>query len=271
MLISIFSPKGGTGCSVTSAVFAHCLSESAETLLIDACQGDQHVIAGVDSAQYSFDDWCTSATPTCESLENISTIVDHNLRLVTSAGASVSHHLLPFETRSVLTDQICSFSGHCVVDLGQRSDAFAHDIVQASDVVVMVVRQSYQHLYGATHHPILSHVDVCVVVEESGRSISVKQMIDTLSLSCVIELEERRDFARTIDAGVLMQRMPNQLRAPIAAFVNDALEDAVQTHDVFDDLSARNDSSFWNDTHKENYLSSLYKRSAVSLLKRDIS
>jgi cellulose biosynthesis protein BcsQ len=250
VLISIISPKGGSGCSVVSCVVAYCLADKAQTLLVDACKGDISILSDIDDFRYSFDEWCVSDVPTAESLINISEDVSPDLAVVAGLSGpssldSASTGFFSYEKRSHLVDELCKVDRHCVVDLGQRTDLLAQDIVAASDLVLCVLRQCYVGLYRATHHPFVSRVDAFVVIEESGRSISVSQIAETLHADVVIEMQARRDFARVIDAGVLLYRMPVQLRTPVESFLRDVMDTSHNPDDIFTETTKRNNESFW--------------------------
>lgn len=261
MLFSVFSPKGGVGTTVTSVLFAKSCSQTVPTLVIDACGGDLEAVVASDiEPRYCFDDWMNSAEPTSTSLEKISVSLTSNLDFV--AGSVRNQVLAPEDEissrgaendgirRQRITDALIQREGHCVIDLGNRVDDLAHEIIQSSDIVVMVLRQCYLGLWRAMTHLFREHVDVCVVVGESGRSISTNEIARTLGFLTVVEIDARRDFARTIDAGVLIHRTPEKLIGPVGAYVNDIMDEKRElmvAHDVFEDVSHRNSQPFWSD------------------------
>jgi hypothetical protein len=70
-------------------------------------------------------------------------------------------------------------------------------------------------------HPFRKNIDVVLVIEESGRTITSKQITSALKLNCVIEVEARRDYAKSIDAGVMLFRTPKNMISSIDHFVDD--------------------------------------------------
>ncbi|HMS25377.1 MAG TPA: hypothetical protein PKB15_06815 [Acidimicrobiia bacterium] len=261
MLFSVFSPKGGVGTTVSSVLFAKSCAQSVPTLVIDACEGDLEAVVASDiEPRYCFDDWVNSAEPTSTSLEKISVPLKHNLDFVAgsvrdpaSSGKGVSSSRGGENDgirRQQIIDALTQREGDCVIDLGNRADDLAQEIIQSSDIVVMVLRQCYLGLWRAMTHTFREHVDVCVVIRESGRSIASNEIARTLGVLTVIEIDARRDFARTIDAGVLIHRTPEKLIGPVSSYVNDIKDEKHELrvdNDVFEDASFRNSQPFWRD------------------------
>jgi hypothetical protein len=243
VLISVFSPKGGVGTSTIAALFARALSANGSTMLVDGCASDLSVVIGQDEkAQFCFDEWVLSEEPSTATLERISVDIDRNLRFV-EGGSSFA---LPEETQWVI-GQLAAID-QVVIDLGTRDDQLTRDIRQASDISVVVLRACYLGLSRAMHKAHDS--DVCVVVKEPGRTITSAQIAEALKVPAVIEIDARRDYAKAIDAGVLMYRTPAAMITPIKNFLSENAELQNGIHDVddvFDGLRSRNDKSFWHE------------------------
>ncbi len=277
MLISIISPKGGTGCSTTSALFGISSAKDAQTLLIDGCNGDLHGIINPDSAsKYSFLQWCISSAPDTLSLEKIAHSIDKHLFFVSSeydekmevdnAALNVlkSTSTITYEKRHSIVEAISRYNGNCVVDLGQRNDLLAQAILDASDVIVMTLKQCFLSLTAATRHPFIDKVDVITVLKESGRSISSQQIMKTLSKEVLIEIQARRDWAKTIDAGVLTRRTPASMIAPIDLFMQDQSEihrDRYDPNEKRIEFEDKDNIDFWSRgvEHNTNSFSSARK------------
>ena len=261
MLVSVFSPKGGSGTSVVSALFAKALSEHAQTLLIDACSGDLEAILGIDEVpSFGFVQWANSKEPTALSLRNISVNVNSDFcfvagnidadkaEVISDINRSIDSIDKDSEKESKLVDSLNEIETHCVVDLGLAQTDLQLKIAKSSDLVIIVLRQCYLGLSKAMIHPLLNGIDCCVVVKESGRSISSSQIADVLKLNVVVDLDARRDFARTIDAGVLTYRTPIALYKPVQEYIGDAINDYYDDgHDIFEDSNFRNSVEFWED------------------------
>lgn len=252
MLVSIFSPKGGSGTSTNACLLAKSFSRhmpSMPIVLIDAFNGDLDSIVGIDpESEYGFAQWLESANPNIHNLEKISNSVFENLTFVSNS--SVKHDRFSSQTNSVedkaeryekITSALSDDASVCIVDLGTRVDALSSVIVAASDLVVMAIKSCYVSLNRATAHPYREYADACIFIEEQGRSINSKQVSEVLKINCIIELDARRDFARAIDAGVLLFRTPKNMIASIDAFVSDVCDhlEGAQNHVVLNQSRVR--------------------------------
>lgn len=267
VLISVFSPKGGVGTTVASVLIGQACSRYSSTFIVDACRGDVDNVVGMQSdAKYCFDDWMCSPEPSSTSLCSIAVTVIENLNVVVGRTHSENEmneqfprafqREISYEKRRCIVNALVQMEGHCVVDLGTELSALNVEIAQASDVVVMVLRECYLALARAIEHPLVHHVDACVIVQENGRSISVDQIVDTLSLTTVIEVDARRDFARCIDAGVLIHRTPARLMTPISNFVSDIMNESselLEEQDINREFWSDNDTSVSTRKSKPDY------------------
>ena len=239
MLISVFSPKGGVGVTTCAALFAKALSKDHSTMLVETCKGDLEAMLALENiANYGFLDWAVSENPRVETLEKISNFFDNQLSLVVgeipkkSKSDEYNEHQTEFIQNSdfnfsPIVASLASVEGHCVVDCSNGTTRLQRKIIEASDVVVMVLRQCYTGLYRATQ----------------------SELIDQL-----LEIEARRDFARAIDSGTLWSRTPEKLIGPIEQFVGDLIEKqkpaTLVGEDVFQDTANRNQFEFWNEASK---------------------
>lgn len=232
MLISIFSPKGGSGCSTSTCLIAKSLAghiPNTEVFLIDAYNGDLDSIVGVESeSEYGFVQWVESANPTTTNLDRISNNVLENLSFVKYSSVKRDIYLRNVEIDNADAEKfekvataLNSEENICVVDLGTRVDAVSNSIIASSDLVIMVMKSCYVGLNRATAHPYIEKVDAAIIIEEQGRSIGSKQISEVLKINCIIEIDARRDFARAVDAGVLVVRTPKNMLCAIDAFISD--------------------------------------------------
>lgn len=232
MLVSIFSPKGGSGCSTSTCLIAKSLAShmpNIEVFLIDGHNGDLDSIVGIETeSEYGFVQWLESANPTVTNLDRISNSVFENLSFVkfSSVKRDAYSNIIEIESADVekfekITTALSGEENICVVDLGTRVDAISNSIVAASDLVIMVMKGCYVGLNRATAHPYSQYVDAAIVIEEQGRSIGSRQISEVLKINCIIEIDARRDFARAIDAGVLIFRTPKNMLCAIDAFISD--------------------------------------------------
>lgn len=85
----------------------------------------------------------------------------------------------------------------------------------AADKTVMATRADYLALRHAVAMPITERLDGCVLFEESGRSLGVRDVTNVLGAPCLATIGIRASTARVIDAGVLASRLPDALARPV--------------------------------------------------------
>ncbi len=228
MLITVFSPKGGSGTSTCAALIAKSFSihMNNPTTLIDAHNGDIESVIGIDSeSEYGFLQWIRSSSPSSNNLQKISNYIDAKLSFVNYSSnisdgynnALVAEGTQFEKVKNAFTDTDVNY----VIDIGTNVNTLTTSLIESSDLVIMVMKECYVSLNRASAHPYVESADVAVVVKESGRSISSKQIGEVLKLRCFIEIEARRDFAKIIDAGVLLFRTPKNMISALNDFVID--------------------------------------------------
>ena len=233
MLITVFSPKGGSGTTTCSALIAKSFSTKfkTNTVLIDAHNGDLQTVVGVEpKSEYGFVQWVQAKFPSQKNLDRISNRINENLSYVTFSSIvnddfnidldTINHDVENTLTKK-LVDALSNTENIYVIDVGTKSDEIAKAFIEASDLVFMVIRGCYIGLSRAMAHPFRKNIDVVLVIEESGRTITSKQITSALKLNCVIEVEARRDYAKSIDAGVMLFRTPKNMISSIDHFVDD--------------------------------------------------
>ena len=233
MLITVFSPKGGSGTTTCSALIAKSFSTKfkTNTVLIDAHNGDLQTVVGVEQkSEYGFVQWAQAKFPSQKNLDRISNRINENLSYVSFSSIvnddfnidldTINHDVENTLTKK-LVDALSNTENIYVIDVGTKSDEIAKAFIEASDLVFMVIRGCYIGLSRAMAHPFRKNIDVVLVIEESGRTITSKQITSALKLNCVIEVEARRDYAKSIDAGVMLFRTPKNMISSIDHFVDD--------------------------------------------------
>lgn len=284
MLITVFSPKGGSGTTTCAALIAKSFSQqfSIPTVLIDAYDGDVETVVGVDSeSEYGFIQWTEAKDPTANNLARIATSISDNFSFVSYSSVKNDKYNAPAPSQSIqeknqkaaqLVEALSNNESNYVIDIGTNVNESTNAIIEASDIVVMVIKGCYISLNRASSHPYSSSADSVIVLSEPGRTITSKQICDVLRIKCVIEIEARRDFAKCIDAGILIFRTPKNMIGAIDQFVFDlkqylnrnskqnidqelALtrnrnfdrsEELVNGHlDIFDDTKQKNKRDFW--------------------------
>lgn len=285
MLITVFSPKGGSGTSTCAALVAKSFSQnfSLPTMLIDAHNGDIETVIGVDSeSEYGFVQWADAKLSTANNLSRISSFITDNFSFVSYSSVKNDRYvdtalLVTVEEKQIkakqIVDALSNNETNYIVDIGTRVNETTNALVEASDLVIMVMKGCYVSLNRASAHPYTSSTDTCIVISEPGRTITTKQISDVLKLNCIIEIEARRDFAKCIDAGILIFRTPRNMINAVDKFVIDVREYLKRTskrnfdqevnlsrkanfdrseklknenYDIFDDAKNGNKRDFWS-------------------------
>ena len=204
MLTVCYSPKGGQGCTTTTAALALAQPGSR---LIDA-SGDLPAVLGLPE---------TSGPGICDLLVSdqalevaaIERLADSSPTMLVSAGstaaAAVPQHRWA-ELSAVLTaDRRAWF-----LDAGANPAAAS----LAADRKLLVVRNCYLALRRALAHP--ARPDGVVLITEEGRALDAADVESVLSAPVVAEIAIDPAVARTIDAGLLAARLPRTLRRGLA-------------------------------------------------------
>ena len=251
MLITVFSPKGGSGTTTCSALIAKSFSTkfNTKTVLIDAHNGDLQTVVGVEQkSEYGFVQWAQAKFPSQKNLDRISNRINENLSYVSFSSIvnddfSINLDTIEHDAENTLpkklVDALSNTENIYVIDVGTKSDEIAKAFIEASDLVFMVIRGCYIGLSRAMAHPFRENIDVVLVVEESGRTITSKQITSTLKLNCVIEVEARRDYARSVDAGVMLFRTPKNMISSIDHFVDDVRKNIELATSNISDIKSR--------------------------------
>ncbi len=211
MVLAVWTPKGGSGCTVTSCALAIAAARDYPfpALLVDT-EGDVPAALGVlDSPGLGVGDWIAAGQ-----LQTASTLLSH--AIATTAGLSV----LPAGTKSrfdssdhgtALARVLATHGGAVVVDLGASDSKWQREVMDAADSVVMVIRACYLGLRRARRSPNLDLTAGVVVIEETGRRIGSTEIEDVLGLPIWGSIPWRAAIASAVDAGVLAQRLPEEL------------------------------------------------------------
>jgi len=98
-----------------------------------------------------------------------------------------------------------------LVDCGTAREPASRAVVEVADIAVVVLRECYLGLRRAVHAPALEHTDGVVLLHESTRSLSAREVGDVLDLPILARVPVRDTIARAVDAGVLTTRLPEPL------------------------------------------------------------
>jgi hypothetical protein len=202
MIILCRSVKGGSGTTVTAASLALLLAprHRGGGYLVDL-NGDQPAALGIPEPEGS------------------------TMREVNSA-----LRLLPRPMNGAATDtqwlslatELASLNGPVVVDVGTLRPGKA--LVDATDTSYLVTRPCYLALRRATTL-LGSRKDEfqgCVLIEEPGRALTANDVATVLRLPVVARIGFDSAVSRSVDAGLLAQRVPK--------CVDDSLAELIAIH-----------------------------------------
>ncbi len=217
MLVSFWSPKGGSGTSVVAAAGAVVLAGAGGVRLVDL-DGDQAAVLGLapisvpGPAPRGVRDWLAAGPEApADALRRLAIEVAPGLVLVprgtpdrTASGAAGA------ALGVVLRD-----SGVTVVaDCGRADDPASRALVEVSDFSVVVIRPCYLALRRAATDDLARTASGVVIVEEQGRALGAREVADVLGVPVLASVPVRASIARVVDAGVLVARLPDSLARP---------------------------------------------------------
>ncbi|HEY5011950.1 MAG TPA: hypothetical protein VIK61_04495 [Acidimicrobiia bacterium] len=221
MLLSLWSPKGGSGTSVVAAACAVVLAGDRGARLVDL-DGDQAAVLGLAPT-------ALGGSPLGESrgvrdwlAVGPQAPADALARLMIDAGPGLG--LLPpgaaggdatGEAGAALGMVLRDEGVAVVADCGRADDAAARALVEVSDYSVVVLRPCYLALRRAAAHELVRAASGVVVVEEPGRALGAREVADVLGLPVLASVPARAAIARVVDAGVLVSRLPDALARPV--------------------------------------------------------
>ncbi|MFN8015817.1 MAG: hypothetical protein U0R17_04330 [Acidimicrobiia bacterium] len=250
MKVCIYSPKGGSGTTTCAALVAKTLSISSPTIFIDACNGDSQILLNIEEIKFGFGDWLNSPEKSIESFKKISLNLTKNLNYV---GPSIGN-LISDTTdsqRNEMLSPLFSDETNMVFDCGLCKGQLQLDIANSCDLVIAVIRKCFLGLSAFINHDLKNLTDSIIVVSESGRSISTKQIADSSGVKQLIEIEARRDYANLIDAGVLVDKSPQEI---LKLFSN-----------YFLDMERNSYQEFWDEPVNETDRYFAYIKSKLSI------
>lgn len=230
MLLSFWSPKGGSGTSTVAAACALVLARSTATLRAPGARlvdlgGDQPAIFGMaGDPDTGVADWLAIGpeAPT-EALDRLAVEpVDGIALLPRGRPDRALAPVAAAEAGAALAVALRDGPRPTLLDLGGASTPATRALLELSDFAVVVVRSCYLALRRAVRAPGLERSHGVVVVEESGRSLQPRAVGDVLDRPVLARVPVRVAVARAVDAGVLPARLPEVLARPAAALCEHA-------------------------------------------------
>jgi hypothetical protein len=213
VLLAFWSPKGGSGTSVTAASCAvHAARRVGPTRLVDV-RGDLPAVLGLGAdPETGVADWLAAGpTAPTDALDRLAVDVVPDLSLV------------PYgRTPSVLAPEVAAEAGASlavalrdgpltIVDAGVPETAVARALVEVADASLVVVRECYLALRRAAASSLTARACGLVVIQEPGRSLGPADVAQVLGRPVTARIPLRVATARAVDAGVLPTRLPDAM------------------------------------------------------------
>lgn len=213
MLISVWSPKGGSGTSTIAAAMA--IVANGPVRLVDL-GGDQPAIFGLPTdplrgaAELFVQDRVDSPwTDLVDAGGGVALLGRGSGDIAWVDGCQ----LMPWARTMQLAPEI-----H-VVDAGCADTSVAKALIDGADVSLAVIQPCYLALRRAVRDPRLAEADGIVVIEDPQRPLRAREVADVLARPVLARVPTTVAIARAIDAGVLPTRLPEPLRVPITGLL----------------------------------------------------
>ncbi len=218
MLLTVWSPKGGSGTSVLAAALGLHLARAGGAALVDL-GGDQPALLGLaDDPGVGVLDWLARpAEVPAGALEHLMVEAAPDLGLL-PRGSEPRDRPPPERVRE-LAAALRGRSAPAVLDAGSSGGSFRRLLVEESDASVVVARACYVTLRRATADELVSRADGLVVLEERTRALGARHVREVLDLPLLARVPARPEIARAADAGTLAARVPRALDRAAAAVV----------------------------------------------------
>ncbi|MFZ4515603.1 MAG: hypothetical protein ACOYN3_04760 [Acidimicrobiia bacterium] len=211
MLITVWSPKHGSGVSTIAAALA--IAADRPVRLVDLDE-DQSAIFGM----------------ACDPIGGL------HEELTASSGEAVWSHafhvaphvmLLSRGARAIDALDNAALARHVrawqvsdelhIVDAGSADTGAAHACIDGADISLVVLRPCYLALRRAVRHGRVAESDGLIVIEDPDRPLRAREVADVVQRPILGRVPVRAAIARAIDAGVFSTRFPAELRAPVVS------------------------------------------------------
>ena len=220
MLLSLWSPMGGSGTSVVAAACAIVLAAEHGARLVDL-DGDQAAVLGLATSAVAANrpgapqgvrDWLAAGPGApADALDRLAVDVGAGLVLVPPGGAD---RAADGEAGAALAVVLRESGASVIADCGRADDDAGRALVELSDYAVVVIRPCYLSLRRAALDDLVRGASGIVMVEEAGRTLGAREVADVLGVPVLATVPVRASIARVVDAGVLVARLPDGLARP---------------------------------------------------------
>jgi cellulose biosynthesis protein BcsQ len=217
VLVTFWSPKGGSGTSVVAAACAIVLAGDGGARLVDL-DGDQPAVLGLPPsgstrpAPGGVRDWlAVGPEAPADALARLAVEAAPGFVLLPRGGAAPT---ASGESGAAL-GVVLRDTGVTVADCGRADDPASRALVEVSDFSVIVIRPCYLALRRAATEELVRAASGVVLVEEAGRALGAREVADVLGVPVLASVPVRASIARVVDAGVLVARLPDALARPM--------------------------------------------------------
>jgi len=218
MLIACWSPKGGSGTTVTACGLAAVLARSASppgALLADLA-GDAGAVLGVaEPTGPGLAEWLSAGPDVgAGALSRLEVEVASNLRLLAWKQAAPGFPPGPGRAEALL-EALSADARPVVADCGRAASGAGLALAAGAEISLLVLRPCYLALRRALAAPV--RPSGVVLVTEAGRSLGRRDVEDVLGVPVRAEIPIEEAVARAVDAGMLARRVPRPLERALRA------------------------------------------------------
>jgi len=217
VLLGVWSPKGGSGCTVVATGLAVLLSATRHPAgaRIADLGGDAAALFGVGADPGAgLAQWLASGVeaPT-EALDRIAVAVSPTLRLL-PRGADDGP--VPGDGAAGAALAVALDGGPTVLDAGVPRDPATRAAVATAGASIVVVRACYLALRRAVRDDLLPATTGIILVDEPGRAIPPSDVAQVLGRPLLARVPWTASIARAVDAGIYGRRLPGPVKKPLA-------------------------------------------------------
>ena len=217
MLISCWSPKGGSGTKVIACGLAAVLARarfpdagsSAGALLADL-SGDAAAVLGVaEPTGPGLAEWLTAGPDVAAgALGRLEVEAAPGLRLLGWKPPGPEFRAGPGRAEA-LVEALSADARPVVADCGRGTSGAGLALAAGAEISLLVLRPCYLALRRALAAPV--RPSGVVLVTEMGRSLGRRDVEDVLGVPVRAEVAIEEAVARAVDAGLLARRIPRTL------------------------------------------------------------
>lgn len=213
MLVACWSPKGGSGTTVTTVLLALAgtRTSSAGVVVADTA-GDVPAVLGLpDPVGPGLNDWLARGTDVgADALARLEVDAGPRLRLLPRGASPAAAGAPRAEAQAAL---LATDARVVVADCGAADRAPGRELAGGATLSLCVLRPCYLALRRALEAPV--QPSGVVLVRERGRSLQTRDIEEVLGVPVWAEVPLEADVARAVDAGLLAKRPPRQAARPL--------------------------------------------------------